>query len=177
MKHFPLISATVLGLVAQTTATPGPDSPNSGLHVARDATGHGFTMQWWGKAASFYFMQASDDLVNWVMIPAFVAGTDAVANAGFQCDAPRHFFRLVHTDDVESELMQTDYDGDGLTTYQEYLLGTNPFNPDTSGDGIFDGIAAKLGTPLAPAEPTPDPNDTTPPTITLLHPHGATPLP
>jgi len=32
-----------------------------------------------------------------------------------------------------------DYDNDGLTNYEEYLRGTDPFNPDTDGDGIPDG--------------------------------------
>lgn len=29
-----------------------------------------------------------------------------------------------------------DYDADGLTNREEYLLGTNPTNPDTDGDGV-----------------------------------------
>ena len=32
-----------------------------------------------------------------------------------------------------------DSDGDGLTNLEEYLWGTDPFNPDTDGDGILDG--------------------------------------
>ncbi|MCW8139705.1 MAG: hypothetical protein KIT58_12475 [Planctomycetota bacterium] len=32
-----------------------------------------------------------------------------------------------------------DSDGDGLTDDEERLLGTDPFNPDTDGDGILDG--------------------------------------
>ncbi len=32
-----------------------------------------------------------------------------------------------------------DYDNDGLTNYEEYQLGTDPFNPDSDGDGIPDG--------------------------------------
>ncbi len=32
-----------------------------------------------------------------------------------------------------------DPDGDGLTNMQEFLLGTDPTNPDTDGDGLLDG--------------------------------------
>jgi hypothetical protein len=32
-----------------------------------------------------------------------------------------------------------DYDGDGLSNKQEYERGTDPFDPDTDGDGILDG--------------------------------------
>ncbi len=177
MKLPSLLQAAIFCLVPPVAATPGPDCPNSGLIVAKETPGNQFTMQWWGMASSFYFVETSYDLIDWDMMPVFVPGADSVVNAGFQCDAPRRFFRLVHTDDVESDLMQTDYDGDGLTACQEYLFGSDPFNPDTSGDGIFDGIAAKLGTPPAPPEPTPDPNDTTPPAITLIDPIDAVPLP
>ncbi len=32
-----------------------------------------------------------------------------------------------------------DVDGDGLTNMEEFLLGTDPTNPDTDGDGLLDG--------------------------------------
>jgi hypothetical protein len=110
-----------------------------------------------------------------------------------------------------------DSDGDGLTTAQEINLGTDPFNPDTNGDGINDGAAAAAGQsatdpdmdgdgvpnsvereqgtdpfrtdsdndetddgedcyPLDPSRdtcPSPNPSDTTPPTIDLDEPTNA----
>jgi alpha-tubulin suppressor-like RCC1 family protein len=38
-----------------------------------------------------------------------------------------------------------DPDGDGLTSAEEWLLGTDPFDADTNDDGILDGIAAASG--------------------------------
>jgi autotransporter-associated beta strand protein len=35
--------------------------------------------------------------------------------------------------------------GDGLTNLQEYLLGTNPNNPDTDADGLLDGVETRTG--------------------------------
>ena len=34
----------------------------------------------------------------------------------------------------------TDADGDGLSNFEEYQLGTDPQNPDTDGDGVEDGL-------------------------------------
>ena len=31
------------------------------------------------------------------------------------------------------------FDGDGLTNYQEYICGTNPFDEDTDEDNLKDG--------------------------------------
>jgi hypothetical protein len=38
-----------------------------------------------------------------------------------------------------------DSDQDGLSDWQEVILGTDPFNPDTDGDGYLDGTEYKLG--------------------------------
>ena len=69
-----------------------------------------------------------------------------------------------------------DPDGDGLSSAMEAIKGTDPFQPDTDGDGAMDGGV------LLPPDPTQtqctsDPNDHTPPTITLLEPVNATLVP
>lgn len=42
----------------------------------------------------------------------------------------------------------TDYDHDGLTAAEETTLGTNPYAPDTDGDGLLDGADYEHGDPL-----------------------------
>ena len=46
---------------------------------------------------------------------------------------------VTHTYKVLSDPTNTDQDDDGLDDYQERIEGTNPSNPDTDRDGIFDG--------------------------------------
>jgi alpha-tubulin suppressor-like RCC1 family protein len=67
-----------------------------------------------------------------------------------------------------------DMDGDGLTNAKEAELGTDPFNPDTDGDGTNDGEDCFPLDPTRSACPTPNPNDQTPPDITLTEPVDAT---
>mgnify|MGYP000710612681 CR=1 FL=1 len=69
-----------------------------------------------------------------------------------------------------------DVDGDGITNLEELALGTNPFWHDTDGDGVEDGAD------VFPFDPTrwsntPGGGDTTPPTIMLIEPPDAVPLP
>ena len=40
----------------------------------------------------------------------------------------------------------SDQDADGLIDLNEYVLGNNPFNPDTDGDGMSDGQEVLAGT-------------------------------
>ncbi len=96
--------------------------------------------------------------------------------------------------------------GSGLTVMQAYLSGYNPTMYSSNGDGLSDLVNLQLGysgtntdingygltnaqqlalgldpfdTGINPPQPTlpPDPGDTTPPTITLTSPQGATLLP
>ncbi|RRK01627.1 beta-glucosidase [Opitutaceae bacterium TAV3] len=54
---------------------------------------------------------------------------------------------------------ELDFDGDDLTNAEEYELGTDPFNPDTDGDGLPDGWEVAHGLkPLDPKDAFADPD-------------------
>jgi hypothetical protein len=179
MKPHPaLVVVTAWSLVAVLHADPTADSLNDGLMLESDPVEDSSLISWWGIESRFYFIQQSEDLVKWTFMPIFEVGANDIISWGFRSNAPKLFFRAVHTADGDSELMQADYDEDGLTTWREYEEGSHPFNPDTHGDGIFDGIAFKLGLPITPPViPDPDPMDATPPAISLTSPASAVPVP
>jgi Regulator of chromosome condensation (RCC1) repeat len=69
-----------------------------------------------------------------------------------------------------------DQDADGVLNADELAGGTSPWSADTDGDGVADGADCA---PLDPGRATcpADPEDHTPPAVTILEPPNATPLP
>src|SRR5262249_11654589 len=76
-----------------------------------------------------------------------------------------------------SARLDPDPDHDGVPSWVERVWGTDPFRADTDGDGVNDGVDCF---PLDPTRwqcPVGDPNDHTPPVITLTEPTNAVPIP
>lgn len=82
---------------------------------------------------------------NWWGDPAGPGGTNGVGGAVVDASNPLAHFALL------------DNDGDGLLDTQELALGTDPFNPDSDGDGIGDGVEVNrlASNPLDPDSPVP----------------------
>ena len=70
-------------------------------------------------------------------------------------------------------LYPTDSDSDGLSDDVEAVLGTSPVLADSDGDGTSDGADEFPLDPSRNSMDEPDPNDTTPPTVTLDSPANA----
>jgi hypothetical protein len=71
----------------------------------------------------------------------------------------------------------SDTDSDGLANWLEAQKGTDPLVADTDRDGVLDGADCYPLDSARTACGTSDPNDLTAPTITLIEPAGATPIP
>jgi len=69
-----------------------------------------------------------------------------------------------------------DDDGDGVPNVVERAQGTDPFVADTDGDTVSDLTDDYPTDPTRSQKPAADPNDTTPPTITLTKPASARPV-
>ncbi len=109
------------------------------------------------------------------LLPAIDVDGDGLTNAEEQAlgtdpfDPDTNKDGLLDGEDVALGIDPTnlDVDGDGLTNAQERAMGTDPFNADTDGDGVPDGLDPL---PLDPRASVADPNDHTPPVITLTVP-------
>jgi hypothetical protein len=53
---------------------------------------------------------------------------------------------------ADNTWLTTDADQDGLETWREYLLGTDPLNPDSNDNGVLDGVEMRQGADPADAD-------------------------
>lgn len=125
-----------LPLLLPTRAQSATDL-NLGEQVQVDPVNQIYTLSWWGTAGWTYFIQESDDLVNWSWVPVIESGNNAVIEWGFTSNASRLFFRIVANNTPTSDPSTADFDGDGISNWAELLAGSSPLDyysqPGTSG--------------------------------------------
>lgn len=107
-----------------------------------------FRLDWTGEEGWSYFTQYSVDLVNWRYLPEVSQGvvhdpidlTPTCVENGEEFTYPKFFLRLNMSDFPTLDPKNADFDGDGLSNWQELSSwGTDPLNRDTDGDGLPDG--------------------------------------
>ncbi len=129
----------VLGFaVAAKSQSPG--APNEGAGFAR-VGGNSYRLSWDGHLGRSYFVQHSEDLLTWAYFPDILElGTGDRLGYTFSISGPnRSFLRLKYTDIPTSNPYAADFDGDGLSNWDELQRGTDPLARDTDGDGMSDG--------------------------------------
>lgn len=87
--------------------------------------------EWTGMPDRYYFIEKSLTLgeESWDLYPLAAFGDGGILSAFVPIEAGEAsaFFRLIHTDDSESDLVATDYIGTGLSAGVLMQLGYNPF--------------------------------------------------
>jgi len=99
-----------------------------------------WNLRWWGVQGRSYFLQASDDLIDWQFAPLIEGGNDEVIEYETGSLGDRHFVRLLHTDQTASDLDAADFDDDNLGNLAEITTHhTHPLRKDSDSDGMPDG--------------------------------------
>lgn len=109
--------------------------PNEGSRVTYDSVNEVYTLSWWGKTGTSYFIQFSEDLFTWNYFPVIYVGANAVAGHNVETDAARFFMRLELTTNINA-----DSDSDGMPDGWEVLNGLNPHFNDAGLDADGDGF-------------------------------------
>ena len=141
---FSLLVFACLGTVARAQTST---DPNEGCQLSQDSTTGAYTFSWWGRAGRTYFIQQSDDLVTWTYLPVIESGTEQVIQWSFTSNQPQFFLRLKYSDIPTDDPFDADFDGDGISNWNELLQGTDPLVANFDNNGLpsdweaFYGIA------------------------------------
>lgn len=134
-----LISGTTLLAMPPSPTSPTADSPNAGLRIHYHESSDAFHLSWWGTASFYYFIEQSEDLQEWSFVPTVEAGLSDPLVMAFQSNADRLFWRLKYSNDPQSSLLSREYNGVGLSAWDQLQLGYNPFEwVDTIANGLPD---------------------------------------
>lgn len=93
---------------------------------------------------------------------ALDAYTADVGNDNVQCSVrswPKVGPVIVSGTNVPDVNLTGDYDSDGSTNYNEYIVGTDPLDPDSDDDGLLDGVETNTGVWVSTSNRGTDPNN------------------
>ncbi|GEP42219.1 RHS repeat domain-containing protein [Brevifollis gellanilyticus] len=90
------------------------------------------TISWPSSLGARYEIEQTVSLVSWTSLSPTLNGTGALMSQNFTLSGGRGFYRL-------GALEPLDVDGDGLSSLEEGILGTNVLLADTDGDTLSDG--------------------------------------
>lgn len=116
------------------------DTPNLQLLPSTDAEDT-IKLKWEAESGVTYFVQSSENLINWDFLPILEQGQGRSAAWGVQANAEKLFFRLSYTDMLPygEDPYNYDFDGDGVSNIDEIRVGTDPLsNADLNNNGISD---------------------------------------
>lgn len=125
-----------------------PSSAQAQIKPALVLGEQGWSVQWNGRPGDTYFIQWSEDLVNWSFLKAIYSG-DGSAIAHPILDSSKHLFtRLKWTDQADGgDPHSFDFDNDGLRSIDElnHPNQTDPLDGDSDDDLLLDGWELKHG--------------------------------
>jgi hypothetical protein len=128
---------------------------NEGSLLQPGSSEDSYQFSWWGRPGVTYFLQFSEDLLAWEFFRMIEPGGDEIVAWGFATNSDALFLRLAYSEGRTVDPWNEDFDGDGIGSYDELLLGRHPLEQeaplapgaDDDGDGVMNGLDALPGDP------------------------------
>jgi hypothetical protein len=132
IKTFSLASLCIItGVFSARLSAQSAGEDNAGSKLTTDAETGVFLYSYWGVSGRTYFLQHSDDLLQWNFLPIIEQGFDEVTRYALMPSIgwTKLFLRLRHTDAATGgDPYAADFDADGIPNGFEVEHGLNPFN-------------------------------------------------
>lgn len=125
-QHLFILTFVVSVMVAVSAVAQTSADPNEGLLLSPGPASGTYTLSWWGRRGFTYFVQASEDLVTWTYLQHIETGTDEPIIWGYSPTSPTFFLRLRYVNIPTNDPFDVDFDGDGVSNWDELLQGTDP---------------------------------------------------
>ncbi len=125
---------------AEAAAGTNPRDPNDyfrTFNVSVSPTLDSATLAWRSADDRYYEIEKSTDLISWTYASyQYGLSNQTTSSRTFRLNSPaqpKMFFRVRGYPEYDY-----DYDGDGLQSWEEQLVGTDPYDRDTENDGMDD---------------------------------------
>ncbi len=97
MKYAVILISAIIGLSMLRVNAQTANDPNEGLRLTQSSSGN-FSVSWWGKSQRKYYLQTSENLIDWTYVPLTSWGNDSVVGWGLATEEPRMFVKLEYED-------------------------------------------------------------------------------
>ncbi len=139
------IQAVIVLASMEASFAQFPEGQDPQLQIEHNTANNQIRLIWQSYIGWTYFLEVSDDLVDWTNVNLIEPGNGTEKEWSFLMLTGNKMYWRLHATNRPGDPFTGDFDGDGINNQDELILGLNPLKADTDGDGIPDGYEVANG--------------------------------